>query len=157
VTTEALVQLTLGAPQMIYNGGLLHASVRHFDPARKRPGLPRDVAALVTAVKPDGVTLELVNLSPFETREVIVQAGAFGEHQFTTVRYQKRMDLDPLQPFHSALPAHVIEPASVAVNRKFFAVRLPPGTGQKLEIGMRRFANQPSYAFPWHGERAEVR
>jgi hypothetical protein len=157
VTTEALVQLTLGAPQIIYNGGLLHASVRHFDPARKRPGLPRDVAALVTAVKPDGVTLELVNLSPFETREVIVQAGAFGEHQFTTVRYQKRMDPDPLQPFHSALPAPVIEPAGVAVNRKFFAVRLPPGTGQKLEIGMRRFANQPGYAFPWHGERAEVR
>jgi len=38
VTTEALVQLRLGAPQIMYNGGLLHATIRYFDPARSRPG-----------------------------------------------------------------------------------------------------------------------
>ena len=40
VTTEALIQLTLGAPQLIYNGGLLMSRLRYFDCNRKRPGLP---------------------------------------------------------------------------------------------------------------------
>ena len=31
VVTEALIQLTLGAPQIIYNGGLLHCRLRYFD------------------------------------------------------------------------------------------------------------------------------
>ena len=35
VTTETLVQLTLGAPQIIYNGGLLLSPIRHFDGAGK--------------------------------------------------------------------------------------------------------------------------
>ena len=48
VITEALVQLTLGAPQIIYNGGLLHCRLRYFDADRKRPGLPPDAAALVS-------------------------------------------------------------------------------------------------------------
>ena len=30
VTTEALVQLTLGAPQLMYNGGLLHSYAALF-------------------------------------------------------------------------------------------------------------------------------
>ena len=38
VTTEALVQLTMGGPPPIYNGGLLHVPVRHFDARAKRPG-----------------------------------------------------------------------------------------------------------------------
>ena len=35
VVLEGLVQLTLGAPNHIYHGGLLHASVRYFDPVKK--------------------------------------------------------------------------------------------------------------------------
>ena len=31
VVTEALVQLTLGAPQIVYNGGLLHCRLRYYD------------------------------------------------------------------------------------------------------------------------------
>ena len=38
--------------------------------------------------------LELVNLNIFENREVIVQAGAYGEHLFTTVKYPERTDED---------------------------------------------------------------
>ena len=63
VTTEALVQLTLGAPQIIYNGGLLLAPIRHFDGTSKRPGLPPNVSALVREVKGDRIDLELVNLN----------------------------------------------------------------------------------------------
>ncbi len=40
VLTEALVQLTLGAPQPLYNGGLLFSPMRYYDGQRRRPGLP---------------------------------------------------------------------------------------------------------------------
>ena len=78
VTTEALIQLTLGAPQMIYNGGVLIAPVRYFDGERKRPGLPRDVASLVEKVEKERIVLNMVNLSAFEARHVIVGAGSPG-------------------------------------------------------------------------------
>ena len=62
VLTEALIQLTLGAPQIIYNGGLLMSQVRYFDPEGKRPGLPKDVAALVEKLEAKRTVLSLVNL-----------------------------------------------------------------------------------------------
>ncbi len=144
VTTEALVQLMLGAPQMMYNGGLLHASVRYFDPDKQRPGIPRDVAALVTRVERERTVLQLVNLSLFETRRVIVQAGTFGEHNFTTVKYQRLEKNGPAEQ-------------TVDVNSKFFQVALEPGCGVTLDMGVRRYANPPSYAFPWHGSKIPVR
>jgi hypothetical protein len=149
VTTEALVQLMLGAPQLQYNGGLLHASVRYFDPAGKRPGLPADTAALVRKIDAAGVELELVNLSPLEPRVVQVQAGTFGEHSFTSVRYAQREEAGRRnQP-------PVVRQSDV--NGRVFEVRLAPGTAITLQAGMKRFANKPTYAFPWHGERIPVR
>jgi hypothetical protein len=144
VTTEALVQLMLGAPQMMYNGGLLHASVRYFDPDKQRPGVPRDVAALVTRIERERTVLQLVNLNPLESRRVIVQAGTFGEHNFTTVKYQR---LEKNAPVDQA----------VEVNGKFFEVALEPGCGITLDMGVRRYTNRPSYAFPWHGSKIPVR
>ena len=90
VVVKSLVFLTMGGPMPIYNGGLLQTRVRHFDPERGRPGLPEDVAALVEKVEPDRSFLQLVNTSAFETRRVIVQAGAYGEHQFTTVSWREK-------------------------------------------------------------------
>ena len=78
VTTEALIQLTLGAPQLLYNGGLLWAPLRYFDAERERPGLPPDVGALVETVSGDQVVLQLVNLSAVHERQVLVQAGTLG-------------------------------------------------------------------------------
>ena len=83
VTTEALIQLTLGAPQLIYNGGLLMSRLRYFDFNRRRPGLPKDTAALVETLEANRTVVRLVNLSPFETRDMVVQGGAFGEHRFS--------------------------------------------------------------------------
>ena len=39
-------------------------------------------AALGDELRADGAGLQLVNLSPSETRNLIVQAGAFAEHEF---------------------------------------------------------------------------
>ena len=79
VVTEALVQLTWGGPQVIYNGGLQQARVRYYDAERRRPGLPGSVAALVSSIDPAATVVELVNLSPQQDRTVVVQAGAFAE------------------------------------------------------------------------------
>ena len=131
VITEGLVQLTLGGPGYIYHGGLLHTRVRYFDPSRRRAGLPRDVAALVAKIDSAGITLTLVNLHPSEKREVIVQAGAYGEHRFTSVAHAGKREMIP---------------------HKHLNVRLEPGSVGTLEIGMRRFVNVPSYAAPWHDD-----
>jgi len=143
VTTEALVQLTLGAPQHIYNGGLLHASVCYADPHAGRPGLPRDVAALVAGVEPERVGLELVNLSPFEAREVLVQAGMFGEHRFTTATYGAAGGERPEREQYGPPPA---ESREVAVHGPALRVVLPPATTLRLDLGLRRHAAPPTYA-----------
>ncbi len=87
VVTEALVQLTWGGPQVIYNGGLQQARVRYYDADTRRPGLPPGVAALVTSIDPQATVVELVNLAPDRAHTVIVQAGAYAEHTIRTVRH----------------------------------------------------------------------
>ena len=142
VITKALIQTTMGTPQSIYNGGLLRATVRYFDADKKQPGLPKDVAALVEGLKADGTVVDLVNLSVTETRRVIIQAGAFGEHTFTTLSYEREKG--------NNADNREKQPVKVDVNKSCFVVELPPSASIKLDIGMRRFANKPSYAFPWH-------
>jgi hypothetical protein len=136
VVTEALVQLTTGGPQTIYWGGLAQGRVRYFDEEARRPGLPQDVGALVYRLEPEAMGLKLVNLSVHQTREVIVGAGSFGEHQFLELRAGQE---------------------KLKVEGRYFRVRLRPGTQIDLEIGMRRYANRPTYAFPWHGEAIPFR
>ena len=133
VVLEGLVQLTLGAPNHIYHGGLLHTSVRYFDPENKRPGLPSDVAVLVDKIHDSGISLQLVNLHASEPRRLTIQGGAFAEHQITSVRQVIEY---PYQ-FHT-------------INDRSFEVNLGPGTVARLEIDMQRHANQPTYDFPWH-------
>lgn len=131
VVTTALVNLTMGAadPGGSTHGPLpLHAQVRHFDPANRRAGLPRDVAALVEAIEPERVTLTLVNINPFEARTATVQVGAYGEHLARSVEVAGRR--------------HAIEGSA-------FDVLLAPGAGATLTIDLERYAHQPSLAFPW--------
>ena len=49
--------------------------------------MPEDVSALVDELSTDNLSLQLVSLSSDSTREVIVQAGAFGEHTFSDVEF----------------------------------------------------------------------
>jgi len=135
VRCEGLVQLTLGGPQIIYHGGLLHCRVRYFDPAQRRAGLPPNVAALVRQITPDHTVLQLINLHPLRERPVILQAGAFGEHQFTDVRVVAEGEGQAGEP--------------IPVHSKWLQVHLAPGSGITLDLGLRRFANRPTYATPW--------
>lgn len=158
VTTEALIQLTLGAPQMIYNGGLLVAPIRYFDASRKRPGLPEDVAALVTRASEDGISLTLVNVGAFASRRVLIQAGSFGEHSFGEVSYVGR---SPESAYPDAGAKYAYGPGvyaqsdpmpteyRCAVNGKHLQIEMPPATEIHLEIGMKRYVNPAGYALPW--------
>ena len=116
---NALANLTMGA---FLNGNIwsLHARLRYFDPLKRRSGLPEDVAALVEKISGDSVTVSLVNLNSVEARDVIVQAGGYGEHQFITPH-----------------------------NARWITVRLEPGSGDRLTLGMKRYAHQPSARQPW--------
>ena len=135
ISVEGLLQLTMGAPLFMYNGGLLQARLRYFDLQRRRPGLPADVAALVEGLSDEGAVVQLANLSPTEEREFIVQAGAMGEHRFTSVAGDRRRDLadgevgihgsDPQR--HRRRVAEQIEAFSVAVDDTCFVLRLEPG------------------------------
>lgn len=133
IMTEALVHLTMGGPMPIYNGGLLRVSVRHFDAERRRPGLPPDVAALVRRIDEEGIDLTLANTHPMASRRVIVQAGAFGEHAFTTASHTD-----------GAGAAAVIR-----VDGEHVEFELGPGTVLDVRLGMERFSRQPSYRQPW--------
>ncbi len=116
-------------------GTLLFSRLRYFDPVRRRAGMPPDVAALVDSWGPDSLTLTLVNINPSMARSVIVQGGAYGEHQIVSVSDGK---------------------TSMAVKGSSFPVRLAPGAGARLTIRMQRFANDPTLSFPWEATVADL-
>ena len=153
VSSEALIQLTLGGPQPIYNGGLLHVQLRYFDAQRRRPGLPADVGALVEKLTAAGTVLRLVNLNANETRKLIVQAGAFGEHSFGTAHYHVRTSTYPghLGGYAGtyAAPPLETEKRTVTINHRHLHLELPPGTEIVLDLQTRRYVNEPTYAAPW--------
>lgn len=128
-TVSSLVTLTLGGLHTGHVGSLLHSRLRYFDPHRSRAGLPEDVAALVTRLTGDEVTLKLVNLNESEPREVIVQGGGYGEHQVERVTLGGR---------------------SFEIDAPKFTAELEPGAGAELTIRMQRYANRPTLSQPWH-------
>ncbi len=127
-TTNALTNLTLGG--YFSNGRIwvLHSRFRYFDPVKRRAGLPEDVGALVEKLGPDSATVTLVNTNQIAPREVVVQAGGYGEHRFEAV---------------------TIAGQKTAFQGPVLTVRLEPGAGAKLEFQMTRYANKPTFAFPW--------
>ena len=127
--THALVNLTMGGLQPMTYGGLLYCQLRYFDKTRQRPGLPEDVAALISEIDNDKTTVTLVNINQAESREVIIQGGAYGEHNFVSV--DQKGNVTP-------------------IDSKCLTVKLAPGAGSTLTIKTQRLANTPTLAFPWN-------
>jgi len=144
VICEGLVQLTLGAPQHIYHGGLLHCRVRYFDLENKRPGLPESVAALVEQIHKEGIVLQIVNLDAQNKRELILQAGAFAEHSFN----KALIDANQPERIFSSLKQENNENIK-QINSKWLKVVLEPGCAIKMGLTMSRYVNTPSYETPW--------
>jgi hypothetical protein len=126
-----LTQLMLGGLPTGRAGYPLHCWFRYFDPARRRAGIPEDVAALVETIAADEVALRLVNIGPVRERTVVVQGGAYAEHQIMTVTTDRA------------------DGGAVPVEHSHFVVSLAPGAGCRLTVKLRRYANQPTFAFPW--------
>ena len=150
VVTEALVQLTWGGPQVIYNGGLQQARVRYYDAGRRRPGLPPSVAALVSSIDPAATAIDLVNLDPERDGTVIVQAGAFAEHTIEDVRHTVCEDgswLGDLYDYGHGEPA--VAERHTEVGGPWLTVHLPASTRVRLTLGLTLRARKPSYASPF--------
>ena len=126
--TENLTQLMLAGLPTGRVGYPLHCRLRYFDPNRRRAGIPEDVAALVDKMTDDEVAVTLVNINQVEDRTVIVQGGAYAEHRLITATAGETV---------------------VSLDRSSFTVRLAPGCGSRVAIKMERYANQPTFAFPW--------
>jgi hypothetical protein len=138
ILTKGLTQVMLGAPQTIYYGAMNQGLVRYFNTDRMRPGVPEDVAVLVDVIEPRpdglvGVGLHIVNLSERETRNMIVQAGVYAQHEFVSASIREGYGN-----------------YSANVGGRYIGVTLPPGTTIKLDTQMLRNDNQPTYAFPWN-------
>ncbi|MFF5359828.1 hypothetical protein ACFY4I_10585 [Streptomyces scabiei] len=154
VATEALVQLTWGGPQVLYSGGLQQARLRYHDAEARRPGLPPEVAALVTSIDPEATTVELVNLSPGADRTVIVQAGAFAEHAITAVRYTTCEDdgwIGDMYDYGHTEP--VVGEAEQSCDSSFLTVELPASTRIRLTLRLRLRARTPRYGTPFDTQR----
>ncbi|MFC1569975.1 FlgD immunoglobulin-like domain containing protein [bacterium] len=126
--TSALVNLTLGGLQPTKSGGLLYCQLRYFNPIEKRPGLPPDIGALIQSIDSAKVIVTLVNIDPSESREIIVQTGAYGEHQCSKI---------------------MIADHEYQIDNNYFHVKLAPATGSELSIYLNRNLNTPSLQFPW--------
>jgi hypothetical protein len=94
------------------------ARIGYFDPARKRAGLPEDVAALVSGMTATSTSLTLVNLNQASARTVVVQGDAYGGHRIESAQANGQTH---------------------RVNNSSFAVRLAPGAGASLTIAMNRY------------------
>jgi hypothetical protein len=127
-TAGPLLQLAMGGIDPGRGGNSLTARLRYFDAERRRPGLPQDVAALVETVTGDEAVVTLVNINQVEPRTVIVQGGAYGEHE---IQHATSQD------------------GAKAVSGRL-SVRLAPGAGGRITLKMKRHANQPTLTLPWN-------
>ncbi|MCC6589668.1 MAG: hypothetical protein IT168_23430 [Bryobacterales bacterium] len=127
-TTNGLTNLMLGGYFARGRVWVLHSRFRYFDPVKRRAGLPEDVGALVEKLGASSATVSLVNVNPIDAREVVVQAGGYGEHRFDSV---------------------AVNGKTVKIDGPVVTIRLEPGTGARLEFAMTRYSNKPTFAFPW--------
>jgi hypothetical protein len=127
-TVGMLRQLMMAGLDPGRAGALLHCRLRYFDPVRRRAGIPHDTAALVDTMDDRHVAVTLVNVNQTEPRTLIVQTGAYAEHQCLSIEMGGR---------------------TIAIEKPYFQVRLAPGSGARMLIHTARYANEPTMAFPW--------
>jgi hypothetical protein len=157
VVTEALAQLTWGGPQVVYNGGAAQARLRYYDGQARRPGLAGDVAALVSSIDLEATVVTLVNLSGTRARTVIVQAGAFAEHDIVSARFTGTAGSAPAWTGEDTeYLHHEPEPvvARTAVAGPWLEVDLPAGTEITLTLELRANTRPPAFRTPWYDPTA---
>jgi hypothetical protein len=127
-TVATLRQLMQAGLDPGRGGAPLHCRLRYFDPITRRAGIPPDVAALIDQMTADYAAVTLVNVSQTQSRELVIQTGAYAEHECTSI---------------------VLGNRQIPVDQSCFTVRLAPGAGARMVIRTRRYSNTPTFAFPW--------
>jgi len=127
-SVEALRELMLAGLDPGRGGAPLHARLRYFDPKLKRAGIPEDTAALIDEMSADHVAVTLVNLNQIESRELVVQTGAYAEHQCLYVE---------------------VNDQRVSIDKSNFTIQLGPGSGARIKVFTKRYVNKPTLTFPW--------
>ena len=130
-SVRSLSELMMGGLHPGKNGLIFHCRLRYFDPEHRRAGMPKSVAALVESMTDDRTVVHLINTSQVHERTVVVQGGAYAEHQILAVSQDTGK-------------------TESQVNNSRLTVHLAPGAGARLHLRMRRYANQPTMAFPWN-------
>ena len=125
----SLIELALGGLHPGRSGSALFCRLRYFDPDYRRAGFPEDVAALIDEMANERVSVTLVNVNQLHARRVVVQAGGYAEHRFTSVALGGKV-----QP----------------LDGSDVTVELAPGAGGRVSFEMKRFVNKPTMQFPWH-------
>jgi hypothetical protein len=123
-----LVNLMLGGLHAGNKTLVLHSRVRYFDADLRRSGLPEEVAALVQKLTAGRTELTLVNIDQLKPHTLLIQAGGYGEHQFSSWSVSGKTE---------------------PVDTNCLTVRLAPGAGARLVLGTRRYANLPTLRQPW--------
>ena len=127
-SVESLIHLMLGGIHVTRKASVLHCRLRFFDPQRKRSGIPEGVANLVTELSDNHVTFTLVNTDQVHPRNVTIQAGGYGEHQFHSIEFNGE--------------EHSLDANSANI-------RLLPGAGATCRMSISRYKNQPTIRYPW--------
>ncbi|WP_106815595.1 hypothetical protein [Microbacterium timonense] len=137
VVTEVLSQLVSGTPQVLYNGGLPFAAVVYEDADAGRPGLPQDVAALVSRLAGDRIELALVNTSTTRSRRVRVRASRFGERRIASVTAHAERDGVYPGPStaYASTPGHPVSVTrELADDQDAVVIGLPPAHRADLTL-----------------------
>jgi hypothetical protein len=111
----------------ISHGGFQFANIRPFDGEKQRSGLPEDVAILVDEISKEHTSVHVANTGAVK-RELVLQAGGFGEHQFLSVE---------------------IAGKTLEINDRHCALDLEAGAVTHLTFKVKRFVNDPTYETPW--------
>jgi hypothetical protein len=127
-SVTSLLQLTMAGVDPGRGGNSLVAKLRYFDAENRRPGLPEDVAALVTKLTADEAELTLVNVSQLDKKTLYIQGGPYAEHTIVSAAGSGR---------------------ETPVGGPRVQVRLAPGAGARLKIRLQRHTNPPTFALPW--------
>jgi hypothetical protein len=143
VVTEVLTQLITGAPPAVYYGGLTFARVLVDDARRSRPGLPPDIAMLVTRATEKSLSLEIANLGDDE-RVVGLSAGAFGEDRIESVVFDVGADY-PGDPRSYRIPEPTVTRRTTPVRSGRLTVALPARTRISLELSVTRRAHRATH------------
>ena len=90
--------------------------------------------------------MRLVNLSPTQTRTMLIQAGGFGENRIVAASYDVRTSDYPGSNKTYAAPPLETESTTTSIDDRCLSVVLPPASEIILDLAMECHVNQPTYA-----------